>query len=237
FLRFPTQMIVQPLISAVLFLVIFGQFIGAGFEMGPGITFIAFIVPGITVLNMITSAYSNSAYSLFMMRFLNFIADILVAPISYAEMVLAFTIGSTLRGMFIATIILIVSSLFTPISIHDPLLFAYFLAGISFLFGSLGIIIGLWAKEFEQVELLTMFVLTPLTFLGGVFHSIQAMPPVLQLVSQFNPFFHIINGFRYSVIGISEGNLLVAIIMVLFGCITLFALNLYLFKKGWHLRS
>lgn len=237
FLRFPTQLVVQPLISAVLFMVIFGEFLGNNIQFEQDISFIAFIVPGIVILNLITSAYSNSAYSLFLMRFLNFISDILVAPLSYAEMVFAFTLGSTVRGVFIASIILIASIFFTPLTIFDPLLFVFFLIGISFVFGSLGILIGLWAKEFEHVELLTVFVLTPLIFLGGVFHSITVLPEFLKLATQVNPFFHLINGFRYSMTGISEGNLVVGIMMVVVLSILLFYTNLQLFKKGWNLRT
>lgn len=237
FLRFPTQIILQPLISALLFIIIFGQFLGESISFGEDISFIGFIVPGIIVLNLITSSYTNSAYSLFLMRFLQFISDILVAPLSYAEMVLAFTLGSIIRGIFIVTILIVGSSFFTPITIFDPLLFIIFLIGISFLFGSLGIIIGLWAKEFEQIELLTVFILTPLTFLGGVFHSVRVLPENIQLITQFNPFFQLINGFRYSMTGINEGNLLagIAIIVILGGA--LFLLNLHLFKKGYNLRT
>ena len=237
FLKFPTQMIIQPLISAVLFMAIFGEFIGGNISFDGGISFIAFIVPGIIALNLITASYSNSAFSLFMMRFLGFISDILVAPLSYAEMVLAFTLDSTVRGVFIGLIILGVSAFFTPITIFDPLMFIFFIVGISFVFGSLGIIIGLWAKEFEQVELLTVFVLTPLTFLGGVFHSINAMPEFLRELTLFNPFFHLINGLRYSLTGINEGNLLVGIIMVIVLSAGLLYINLRLFKMGWNIRS
>ena len=237
FLKFPTQMIIQPLISAVLFMAIFGEFIGGNISFDGGISFIAFIVPGIIALNLITASYSNSAFSLFMMRFLGFISDLLVAPLSYAEMVLAFTLGSTIRGVFIGLIILAVSAFFTPITIFDPLMFIFFMLGISFVFGSLGIIIGLWAKEFEQVELLTVFVLTPLTFLGGVFHSINAMPEFLRELTLFNPFFHLINGLRYSLTGINEGNLLVGIILIVVLSVGLLYINLRLFKMGWNIRS
>ena len=237
FLKFPTQMIIQPLISAVLFMAIFGEFIGGNISFDGGISFIAFIVPGIIALNLITASYSNSAFSLFMMRFLGFISDLLVAPLSYAEMVLAFTLGSTIRGVFIGLIILAVSAFFTPITIFDPLMFIFFMLGISFVFGSLGIIIGLWAKEFEQVELLTVFVLTPLTFLGGVFHSINAMPEFLRDLTLFNPFFHLINGLRYSLTGINEGNLLVGIILIVVLSVGLLYINLRLFKMGWNIRS
>jgi len=236
FMRFPTQLVVQPLISAVLFMFVFGELIGNNIQFKE-VSFIAFIVPGIVMLNLITSAYSNSAYSIFLMRFLNFISDILVAPLSYTETVLAFIIGSTVRGVFIATIIIIASMFFTPLTIFDPLLFVFFLVGTAFVFGSIGIIIGLWAKEFEQVELLTVFVLTPFMFLGGVFHSITVLPEFLQVVSQLNPFFHLINGFRYSMIGVSEGNLAIGIMMVIVLSAVLFYTNLMLFKKGWNLRT
>ena len=237
FLRFPVELVVQPLISALLFMIVFGEFIGKDITVQNGIPFIAFIVPGIIALDLITASYSSSAYSVFLMRFLNFIADLLAAPLSYTEMVLAFTLGAIVRGTTVAIIILLASALFTPIRIFDPLLFVFFIIATSFTFASIGIIVGLWAKEFENVEVLTVFILTPLAFLGGVFTPLSATPPALQGAIQLNPIFHMVNGLRYSMTGINEGSIPAAVLLLAAMSALLFYVNLQLFKKGWGLRT
>ncbi|MFH1587521.1 MAG: ABC transporter permease, partial [Candidatus Diapherotrites archaeon] len=165
FMRIPAQTILPPIISSALFILIFGSFIGGNVGEVEGVPYILFFVPGLVMLNVITSSYSNSAFSLFIMRFLNHISDILTAPLSYIEIVLAFVIGAVIRGMIVGILIFAVSAFFVELSFHNPLFVVFFIVITSIIFSSIGLIVGLWSREFEHLELFTTFLITPLVFL------------------------------------------------------------------------
>ncbi len=237
FMRIKIQTFVPPIMNAALFMIIFGFFIGPRIPQIEGIDFILFFIPGLITLNMITSSYSNSAFSLFLMKFVGHVSDILTAPMSYKEIVLGFTLGGVIKGLLVGILIYLTSLLFKPVIIFNLPLLLFFLILTSFVFASLGLTVGLWASEFEHVEIFTIFLITPLTFLGGVFHSIKFLPPILQTITWWNPFFHIVNGIRYSMIGLNEGNILIGIIMILLLSVASFSINLHLFRKGYKLRT
>jgi len=237
FMRIPAQTILPPIISSALFILIFGSFIGGTVGEVEGVPYILFFVPGLVMLNVITSSYSNSAFSLFIMRFLNHIGDILTAPLSYLEIVLAFVIGAVIRGLIVGILIFMVSMFFVELSFHNIFLTLFMIVITSIIFASIGLIVGLWAREFEHLELFTTFLITPLVFLGGVFHSVEMLPDFLKGVTYLNPFFYLINGLRYSVIGTTETNLLLSVGFPVLLAIIFFSITVYLFKKGYNLRT
>ena len=237
FVIVPTQTIVPPIMSSVLFILIFGVFLKDNVSTVSGTNFMMFFIPGLIAMNLVTTSYSNSAFSLFLMRFMGYIRDIQVAPLSYFEIALALNLGSVIRGIFIALLIFIVSLFFANTPIANPLLFAYFLITSAMFFSSIGLIAALVAEEFEHLEILTVFVITPLTFLGGVFHSVANLPEIGRQLTMLNPIFYMIDGLRYSMLGASEGNILLSIALCLVFSVVFFSINVWLFRSGYKLRS
>ncbi len=239
----PSQTWAPPVISSVLFMVIFGLFLGGKVGQVNGFPYLAFFTPGLIILNVITSAYSNSAFSFFLMRFMGHIKDLLVTPLSYAEMVMALVMGSVIRGLLTAVLIYIAAWLLvlyvhgTALPLFNPILALVVLFFTSFIFACIGLLVALLAEEFEHIEILTVFLITPLTFLGGVFNSVKDTPGIVQTVTYFNPFFYIVDAFRYSLLGYSEGNILISLLLLVGLSAALYWTNMELFKKGWKLRT
>jgi len=231
------ETLLTPLISTTLFLVIFGNALGGFVEKINGTPYINFLIPGLIIMVVIETSYSNTAFSLFFSRFRNYVQEILVSPLSYFEMVSALTLGGIVRGVIVGIEVYIVSLFFSITTIHNIFLLIFFLVFISLIFSSFGLIIGLWAEEFEHLTIWTTFVITPLIFIGGTFYSVKIVPEFLKNVTLFNPFFYMIDGFRYSFIGVSEGNLLISIFLVLFLAVAMFLFTVHLFKKGYKLRA
>ncbi|MEK6821134.1 MAG: ABC transporter permease [archaeon] len=230
--------ILAPIVSSILYLLIFGVFIGNQFSEINGVAYIEFIVPGLIMLNVIQGAFSTTSFSLFLQRFQHSIDDILVSPMSYLSMVLAMSLGGVMRGLVVGITIYAVGSIFIgKIVLVNPLLFLFLLVLISFLFASLGLIVGLWAEEFEHLSLFPTFLIMPLTFLGGVFHSTTLLPEILQDVAKINPFFYFVDTFRYSMIGYADADVGIGIALIIVLTIgSVYATN-HLFKKGYKLRA
>lgn len=240
FLTTPIMSIFPPVISSALFVIIFGGFLGRNVGKINGFEFLVFFIPGIIVLNVITSSYQNSAFSLFLMRFTNHIKDILVTPLSYMEIILALSFGSIIRAFVTAILIFLTGKFFSPeLTIKEPFLFLFFLVGISFIFSMFGLIVALLAEEFEHIEIFTVFLITPLTFLGGVFHSKSNLPEIAKTLTDLNPFFYLIDGFRASILGLnaSEGNIMASIGLIVVIGLALFFVNLKMFNSGYKLRT
>ena len=233
----PAQSFFPPIISSVLFILIFGFFIGDHVAQIEGTEFVQFFIPGLIMMNVIITAYSSTAFSLFLKRFLKDINDLLVTPLSYSEIVLGFVTGGIVRALIVGTAIYLIAQLFTPLPLHNFFLFLFFMTAVSLIFSCLGILIGLWAETFEQVEIFTVFLITPLTFLGGVFHSIKLLPSLFQQLSFLNPLFYMIDGLRYAILGKADGNIWLGILIVSLLGIILFYANMQAFKKGWKLRT
>jgi len=237
FLRIPTQTVGAPVLSALLFLLIFGSVIGGRVGDIADISYIEFIVPGLVMMNLITSSMSNGTFSLFFQKFMNVMDDLLVSPLSYYEIVFAFMAASMIRGLLIGSIVFLISIFFIGVQLFNPLALLFFMIVTSSFFSSLGLLIGLYSEKFEQLEVLNVFLITPLIFLGGVFYSVKMLPETFQFLTQFNPFFYIVNGFRYSMIGITEANLLVGGLIITLATIVFFSAIVYLFKIGYKLRT
>ena len=189
------------------------------------------------MMSVITNSYFNSSLSILISKFFNNLTEVLTAPLSYFEMVLALTLGGIMRGLVVGVFTLLVSFLFIPIKLFDILVFGYFLFFVSLIFSSIGVMMGLWAETFDHLETFSSFVLTPLTFLGGVFYSINMLPDLLKTLSMFNPLLFMINGMRYGALGISDVNILFSMVLVFILGAILFGVNVWLFKRGYKIKT
>lgn len=236
-LRVAIQTIFSPLISATLYIFIFGFVIGSRIDLIAGVPYITFVFPGILMLNIIGSSFEHTASSVYMGRFLKSIEEILVSPFSYIEMVVGFVASAVARAVMLSILILLVGVFFGAVTISNIWLFLFYAVAVSTIFALIGIIVGLWAKSFEQFSLLNIFVITPLSFLGGIFYSVTMLPENAQVIAYSNPLFYFIDGIRYSMIGISESNLTVGLVLISGLVLGLGALVLHLFKIGWGIRA
>ncbi len=236
-LKSKTQTIVAPVITSVLYIIVFGSFIGSQIPEVDGYSYIEFLIPGLIMMSVITNSYFNSAFSILISKFFNNVTELLTAPLSYVETVLALTLGGVVRGFVVGILTLLVSFLFVPIGMADILVFAYFMFFVAVVFSSIGLMMGLWAETFDHLETFSSFVLTPLTFLGGVFYSINMLPDLLKTLSIFNPLLFMINGMRYGVLGISDVNILFSMALVFVLGTLLFGVNVWLFKRGYKIKT
>jgi ABC-2 type transport system permease protein len=237
FIVLPNQTIVPPLVSALLYVTIFGYAIGSRIADVSGVPYVTYIFPGLVMMNAINGAYANTTTSLFIARNELFIQDLLVSPLSHLEMVLAYTLGGAARGMLVGLSTLGVGYAVLGVHLHDPIATLFFLLTSSLAFAALGNIIGLWAERWDDVAICLNYVVTPLVFLGGVFYSIGMLPPGWRAANQLNPIFFLVNGFRHGILGIHDAGigLCAAVAMALAG--GLFTVAVVLFKRGYKLRA
>ncbi len=236
-MRVKVQTIAAPLISATLFIFIFGYVLGSRIEEIAGVPYMQFVFPGILTMNVLSSAFEHTASAVYFGRWIKSIHEILVAPFSYIEMVIGYVGSAVLRALIIALGILVIGLAFGAVTIASPLLFVLTVIGIATIFALVGMLVGLWANGFEQLGLLNTFIIMPLSFLGGMFYSIEFLPDTVRIVTLINPFFYLIDAMRYSTIGITEGNGYISLALILGLILALGALVIYLFKTGWRIRE
>ncbi len=224
------------MISSFLYIFIFGFSLGSRIQEINGVPYLQYLIPGLMMMYVIEGSYANTSSSLFISRWANNIEELLVTPISYMEMVLAILIGGLVRSLVIAVGVWLVSLFFAPLPLSHPAAIAFFLVVVSLIFSSLGIIVALFAEEFEHLTTATTFVITPLVYLGGVFNSIDMMPSALRWIVQINPMFYMINGLRYGMLGITEASIAACFWIVLGLFAALFAFAVVLFRMGFKLR-
>lgn len=231
------QTLLAPTISALLYLFIFGLSLGDRFGSFHGYTYLQFLVPGLVMMGLVTNSFQNPSSSLMISKFEGNIVDILMAPIGHVEIVLGYALGGMFRGMLVGSCILAVSCLFSVPPFSHPLYLVCVALLSSAFFSLLGVIAGIWAEKFDDLALFPTFIITPLTYLGGVFYSIEILPPVWRKVSLFNPLLYMINSLRFGFLGVSDVNpwwsllALAAITAALFGaCLTLL-------RSGYRLRK
>ena len=233
-----TQTLIPPLISSALFIFVFGLSIGKNMNISiEGVSYIQFIVPGLVMMHLIESPYSNASSSLFISRWHNLIQELLLSPLSYFEMVLGLLIGSVVRGLLVGSGVYLVSLAFTRFTFFNPWVVAYFFVTVTVIFSCLGLLVGLWAEGFEKLSIWSTFVLTPLIYFGGVFHSVQMVPQPLRFVTHLNPIFYLVSGLRYGMTGASDAPVLVSMGLAAFLAVTLFLLVERLFRIGYKLRT
>jgi ABC-2 type transport system permease protein len=235
--RVATQTLVAPVISAVLYIFIFGLVIGSQIKEVSGVPFISFVFPGILMLSVINASFASASSSLYFMRFTRGIEEILITPFSYIEMLVGFVGSAITRALIVSFLILGVGLLFGAVSLAHPFLFIFYISCIASIFAMLGIIVALWAENFEQLQVLNTFVITPLTYLGGIFYSITFLPELAASLTRLNPFFYFADGVRNSMIGVSEANTTVGLILTISLVVALGTLVIHLFRNGWKIRS
>jgi ABC-2 type transport system permease protein len=236
-MRVAIQTLVAPVVSAALYIFIFGTVIGTKIDDFAGVPYISFVFPGILMLSIINASFSSASSSLYFMRFTRGIEEVLIAPFSYLEMLLGFVGGAIVRALMVAALILCVGLAFGAVQLQNPLAFVGYVSAIAAIFAMLGIIVALWAEGFEQLQALNTFVITPLTYLGGIFYSITMLPGIAASITLYNPFFYFADGIRSSMIGYSEANSAIGLAVTL-GLVLFFAvLVTHLFKIGWKIRA
>ncbi len=236
-MRVKVQTLVSPVMSATLYIFIFGTVIGTTIKKVAGVPYITFVFPGILMLSVINASFSSSSSSLYFARFIHSIDEILVSPFSYLEMIFGYMLGGVMRGLIVAVLIIGVGLVFGAVTLVNPLGFLFYIVAISGIFSLLGMLTALWAQGFEQLSTLNTFVITPLTYLGGIFYSITMLPPLAEKLTLLNPFFYFVDGIRSSMIGVSEANPTIGLTVTLVLLIGLTALIVRLFHIGWRIRA
>lgn len=231
------QTLGAPWISALLYILIFGHVVGQRISSIGGVPYIDFVLPGIVMMNIMASAFLHTSTSVYFMKWIRSIDEILVAPFSYLEMIAGFMAGGVVRAVVVGLGVYVLAIFFTSASIAHFWLMILYITSISIIFSFAGMLVALWAKNFEQLSVPSIFVITPLTFLGGVFNSITMMPPILRWVVRLNPFFYFVDGLRYSMIGVRESNAIGGALLIIGLCFSLGWLTWRLFKKGWRIRD
>ena len=231
------QSVFSPVISTSLYFVVFGSAIGSRITEVDGIHYGAFIVPGLVMMSLLTQSVSNASFAIYFPRFTGTIYEILSAPLSYLEVVLSFTAAAVSKSIILASIILMTAAAFVPLHIAHPVWMVLFMVLTATTFSLLGFIIGIWADNFERLQLVPMLVVTPLTFLGGTFYSIDMLPPFWQKISLFNPVVYLISGFRWSFYGLADVPVGVSLGVISAFLAFFLALIAWIFKTGYRLKQ
>jgi len=231
------QSIAAPVISTSLYFIVFGAAIGSRMSQVDGVSYGAFIVPGLIMLSILTESVSNGAFGIYMPKFSGTIYEVLSAPISAAEILTGYVGAAATKSVMLGLIILLTARLFVPFSILHPLWMAAFLVLTSITFSLFGFIVGIWADGFEKLSIIPLLVVTPLTFLGGAFYSIDMLPPTWRQIALFNPVVYLISGFRWSFYGAADVAVGVSLGMTLGFFVTCLAVVGWIFRTGYRLKS
>jgi ABC-2 type transport system permease protein len=231
------QSIVSPVVSTTLYFVVFGAAIGSRITSIEGVSFGAFIIPGLIMLSLLMQSVTNAAFGIYFPRFVGTIYEILSAPISTFEIVLGYVGAAATKSILLGLIILATARLFVPYGIAHPLVMIVFLLLTAATFSLFGFIIGIWADNFEKLQFIPMLIITPLAFLGGSFYSIEMLPPFWQTVSLFNPVVYLISGFRWSFYGIADVPILISLAMTGLFLAVCSVVVWWIFKTGYRLKN
>ena len=231
------QSILSPVISTSLYFVVFGAAIGSRMTAVDGVSYGAFIVPGLIMLSILTESISNASFGIYMPKFSGTIYEVLSAPISVYEIVTGYVGAAATKSVILGTIILATARLFVSFSVAHPLWMVVFLVLTSVTFSFFGFIIGVWADGWEKLQIVPMLIVTPLTFLGGSFYSISMLPPVWQKIALFNPVVYLISAFRWSFYGVSDVNVVVSFGMILVFLAVCLAVVAWIFRTGYKLKN
>ena len=237
FFRSLVQSIVSPVLSTSLYFVVFGAAIGSRIDQIEGVSYGAFIVPGLIMLTVLQQSLQNASFGIYFPKFIGTIFEVLSAPLSAFEIVIGYVGAAAVKSLLIGLIILVTSFFFVDISIAHPVWMVAFLLLTCVSFSLLGFILGIWAKSFEQLNLVPLLVVTPLVFLGGSFYSISMLPPFWQSVSMFNPVLYLVSGFRWSFFGISDVPVAASLAAITVFTLACFAVVWWIFKTGYRLKS
>src|SRR6187455_306125 len=231
------QSVVSPVVSTSLYFVVFGSAIGSRIAEIDGVSYGAFIVPGLIMLSLLTQSIANASFGIYFPKFTGTIYELLSAPVSYFEIVLSYVGAAATKSVVLGLIILATAGLFVPLHIAHPVWMMVFLLLTAVTFSLLGFIIGIWADGFEKLQLVPLLIITPLTFLGGSFYSIDMLPPFWQKVTLFNPVVYLISGFRWSFYGIADVSVALSLVMTLVFMAVSLAVLAWIFRTGYRLKS
>ena len=231
------QSIVSPVISTSLYFIVFGAAIGSRIQTMGGISYGAFIVPGLIMLSLLTQSISNASFGIYFPKFTGTIYELLSAPVSFVEIVIAYVGAAASKSILLGLIILATATLFVPLHIDHPVVMLVFLVLTAVTFSLVGFIIGIWADGFEKLQVIPLLIVTPLTFLGGSFYSINMLPPVWQTVALFNPVVYLISGFRWSFYGAGDVSVGLSIAATLGFLAVSMAIVAWIFKTGYRLKN
>lgn len=237
FFRTLMQSFLSPVLSTSLYFVVFGAAIGSRIQEVEGVSYGAFIVPGLIMLAVITQATSNAAFGIYFPKFIGTIYELLSAPISFFEIVLGYVGAAATKALFIGVVILATATLFVDVQIAHPLVMVLFLVLTSLSFALMGFIIGIWADNFEKLQLVPLLIVTPLVFLGGSFYSISMLPPAWQTVAMFNPVVYLISGFRWAFFDFADVSIGLSLLATGGFTLACLAVIWWIFKTGWRIRS
>jgi ABC-2 type transport system permease protein len=235
--RIWSQTLLPSVITISLYYIIFGSFIGSQIRDVGGVSYIQFIVPGLVMMAVITNSFSNVISSFFNAKFQRNLEELLISPTPEWIIIAGYVTGGVVRGLIVGTLALCISLLFTHIAIHSAVMVVLFITFTAVLFSLAGLLNAIFAKSFDGISFVPSFVLTPLTYLGGVFYSIKVLPPFWQSVSLANPILYMVNGFRYGFLGISDVSIFASFSILLALTLILLCINLYIFKIGYGLRN
>jgi ABC-2 type transport system permease protein len=231
------QSIVSPVISTSLYFVVFGSAIGSRITEIEGISYGSFIVPGLIMLSLITQSLANASFGIYFPKFTGTIYEILSAPISYVEIVMGYVGASATKSILLGLIIMATAELFVPIQIAHPYWMMLFLVLTALTFSLFGFIIGIWADNFEKLQIIPLLIVTPLVFLGGSFYSISMLPPLWQNINLFNPVLYLISGFRWSFYEISDVSLTLSLSMIMIFLGLCLSTVWWIFKTGYQVKQ
>jgi ABC-2 type transport system permease protein len=231
------QSIISPVLSTSLYFVVFGSAIGSRIPQVDGVTYGAFIVPGLIMLSLLTQSTSNASFGIYFPRFTGTIYELLSAPVSYLEIVISYVGAAATKSILLGLIILATAALFVPLRIEHPLFMLMFLVLTAVTFSLLGFIIGIWADGFEKLQLVPLLFLTPLAFLGGTFYSISMLPPLWQNITLLNPVVYLVSGFRWSFYGRGDVDVVVSLLMTLAFLAIFVGIVAWIFRTGYRLKA
>jgi ABC-2 type transport system permease protein len=231
------QSIASPVLSTSLYFIVFGAAIGSRMGAVDGISYAAFIIPGLIMLSLLNESISNASFGIYMPKFTGTIYEVLSAPVSFVEIVLGYVGAAASKSIILGTLILITARLFVAYQIAHPFYMLGFLVLTAVTFSLFGFIIGVWADGFEKLQIVPMMIVTPLTFLGGSFYSISMLPPLWQKVALFNPVVYLISGFRWSFFGVADVSVGVSLGMTLLFMLVCLATIAWIFKTGYRLKN
>ncbi|MEP1793039.1 ABC transporter permease [Parasphingorhabdus sp.] len=235
FFRTLAQSFISPVLSTSLYFVVFGAAIGSRIQEVEGVSYAAFIVPGLIMLSVITQAISNASFGIFFPKFAGTIFELLSAPVNFLEIVMGYVGAAATKALFVGVIILGTAFLFVDLEIQHPFAMIGFLVLTGICFSLMGFIIGIWAGNFEQLQLVPLLIVTPLVFLGGTFYSISMLPPVWQFISRFNPVVYLISGFRWSFFGAADVSIWVSLLAISGFTAICVSVIWWIFKTGWRI--
>lgn len=235
--RVPLQVFGAPIITTVLYFLVFGYAIGERIGSIDNLQYTEFIMPGLIMMNVLTTSFFSISSGILLQKFMNTFTDLLVTPMSYLDIVIGYTLSAIIRSLIVGILIYLSALFFIPFNIVNPVFLLLFTLIVTGTFSLFGLMAGLWATTFEQVSVVPTFIITPLTFLGGIFYSVEMLPELAQTLSKFNPFFYMINGIRYGFYGVTDVSPWLSFTFVAILFLVLGTLSWNMFRTGYKLKE